>query len=151
MSISVTFHLLAAVIWVGGMFFAHGMLRPVAASLLEPPLRLQLWVQVFRRFFVWVWISIAILLATGYSMVFMVFDGFSNTGVYVHIMHLLGLIMVAIFLFVYFRSYQGLKREVSASNFPAAAEHLATIRRLVGINIILGLSTIIVASAGRYY
>ena len=51
---SVTFHLLAAAIWVGGMFFAYNALRPAAAQALEPPLRLELWVQVFRRFFVWV-------------------------------------------------------------------------------------------------
>ena len=37
MAIAIPLHLLAAVIWVGGMFFAYMALRPVAASLLEPP------------------------------------------------------------------------------------------------------------------
>ena len=46
MAIAIALHLLAAVIWVGGMFFAYMALRPAAASLLEPPLRLPLWSQV---------------------------------------------------------------------------------------------------------
>ena len=46
-SLLLTLHLLAAVIWVGGMFFAYACLRPVAASLFEPPQRLTLWRSVF--------------------------------------------------------------------------------------------------------
>ena len=42
MSVTITLHLLSAVIWVGGMFFAYMVLRPAAATLLEPPQRLPL-------------------------------------------------------------------------------------------------------------
>ncbi len=45
-------HLLAAVVWVGGMFFAWMILRPAAVDILEPPARLRLWLSVFKRFFV---------------------------------------------------------------------------------------------------
>ncbi len=37
MSLSLALHLLAATIWVGGMFFAYQILRPVAGEMLEPP------------------------------------------------------------------------------------------------------------------
>lgn len=47
-------HLLAAIVWVGGMFFAYMVLRPAAVEVLEPPARLRLWNVVFRRFFPWV-------------------------------------------------------------------------------------------------
>ena len=40
MTLAISLHVLAAVIWVGGMFFAWIVLRPVAASQLEPPARL---------------------------------------------------------------------------------------------------------------
>jgi len=40
LAIAITLHTLSAVIWVGGMFFAHFALRPAANHLLEPPLRL---------------------------------------------------------------------------------------------------------------
>jgi len=48
-------HLLAVLIWVGGMFFTHLVLRPAAVETLEPPQRLKLLDAVFRRFFNWVW------------------------------------------------------------------------------------------------
>ncbi len=45
-----TLHLLAALVWVGGMFFAWMILRPAAMTALEGPARLKLWVEVFQRF-----------------------------------------------------------------------------------------------------
>ena len=39
MAFAIFLHVLAVVIWVGGMYFAHQMLRPVAADLLAPPQR----------------------------------------------------------------------------------------------------------------
>ena len=68
MSIALSLHVLAIVVWVGGMFFAHQALRPAAVSTLEPPLRLQLWVATFKRFFPWVWVCVIIVLATGLWM-----------------------------------------------------------------------------------
>ncbi|HEX4938933.1 MAG TPA: hypothetical protein VFX11_09675, partial [Candidatus Kapabacteria bacterium] len=93
MSVMIALHLLSAVIWVGGMFFAYMALRPVAASLLEPPVRLTLWAQVFTRFFPWVWASVLLLLGTGLWMTFGIFGGMKYVGIHVHIMLLLGLIM----------------------------------------------------------
>ncbi len=147
---SVTFHLLAAVIWVGGMFFAYNALRPAAAQVLEPPLRLELWVQVFRRFFIWAWLSIAILLATGYWMLFNYFGGFASAGMHIHIMHGSGLLMVAIYLHVFFVPYRRLKQAVIIQDYPLAGAQLNQIRQLVGLNTVIGLIVIIVASAGQY-
>ena len=62
-----TLHLLAALIWVGGMFFAWMVLRPATATL-QAPERLTLWLEVFRRFFVWVWIAVVALPITGVGM-----------------------------------------------------------------------------------
>lgn len=150
MSIAITLHLLAAMIWVGGMFFAHQMLRPVAANLLEPPLRQPLWVGVFNRFFPWVWISFITILATGYWMLFGVFGGMANVGLYVHAMHGLGLLMVAIFLHVYFAPFKRLKQAVAAQDWPAGKKQIDMIRTLVGINTILGFLTIAIGAGGRY-
>ncbi len=148
MSIAITLHLLAAVIWVGGMFFAYVALRPVAACLLPPPLRLPLWSQTFARFFPWVWGAVIILPATGYWMILQVFGGFGRVGVFVHLMHVIGLVMIAIFLHVYFAPYWRLNRAVAAQDFAAAGAHLGQIRRLIGVNLILGLVTIVIAAAG---
>jgi len=150
MFFSIALHLVAAVIWVGGMFFAYNALRPAAAQILEPPLRLELWVQVFRRFFVWVWLSILILLATGYWMLFSYFGGFASAGNHIQIMHAAGLLMVLIYAFVFFAPYRRLRRAVIVQDYPLAGANLNQIRVLVGINTIIGLLVVIIASAGRY-
>ena len=150
MSYSIALHLLAAVVWVGGMIFAHNSLRPAAVQVLEPPLRLELWVQVFRRFFVLVWISVAVILATGYWMLFNYFGGFAGAGIHVHIMHGAGIVMVLIYMHVFFVPYRRLRQAVIVQDYPLAGAQLNQIRRMVGINILIGLSVIVIASAGRY-
>ncbi|MEI9985070.1 MAG: hypothetical protein WDN69_18890 [Aliidongia sp.] len=72
-------HILAATIWVGGMFFAHQVLRPSLGPL-EPAIRLPIWRRVFAKFFPWVWVGILALLASGYGMVFGQFGGFAGSA-----------------------------------------------------------------------
>lgn len=150
MFIAITLHLLAVVIWVGGMFFAWMALRPVAARLLEPPLRMPLWSQTFARFFPWVWAAVLLLPATGYWIIFRVFGGFQSLALYIHVMQGTGLVMIAIFLHVFFAPYRRLKNAVAADDVATAGKALGQIRRLIGINLLLGLGLIVVASSGRY-
>ena len=150
MGSAVLLHVIAVVIWVGGMFFAHMVLRPVAAAQLEPPVRLNLWAGVFSNFFPWVWVCVAVVLLTGLWMIFAVFGGMGGVGLYVHAMLGLGLLMVLIFLHVYFAPYRRLKRAVAAQDWPSGGKQLAQIRLLVGINTVIGLLTVAIASGGRY-
>jgi uncharacterized membrane protein len=144
-------HLIAAVVWVGGMFFAWMVLRPVAAAVLEPPLRLTVWNQSFQRFFVWVWLAVILLPVTGYWMMFSTYGSMANTPVYIHIMNATGLLMMALYLFLYFLPYQRLQEAVVTSQWPEGGIQLITIRKIVGTNLILGLLTILIAGAGRYF
>jgi uncharacterized membrane protein len=149
--IALVFHLLAIVIWVGGMFFAHQALRPAAASVLEAPQRLTLWVNVFARFFPWVWLSVISILASGYWMLLVPFGGFANSPLFVHAMNGLGLVMMLIFAYVYFVPYQRLRENVAGMRWPEAGKTLGQIRMLVGANLSIGLINISIAAAGKYY
>ena len=150
MTVAISLHLLAATVWVGGMFFAYMALRPVAANLLEPPIRLTLWSQVFKRFFPWVWMSILLLLASGLWMLFMHFGGIKLVGVHVHIMIILGIIMMLIFAHVYYGPFKRLKEAVTIEDWPTGAAKLNQIRQLIKINLILGLIVVVIAAGGRY-
>jgi uncharacterized membrane protein len=140
-------HLLAALIWVGGMFFAYVVLRPAAVETLEPPQRLRLWDSVFRRFFVWVWVTVVALLGSGFYMIHL-FGGFSHLPVYIHVMLALGLIMMAIYSYVFFVSYRTFSGLVAGQNWKEAGEMLARIRKLIAVNLTLGLLTVGVAVTG---
>lgn len=143
-------HVLSAVIWVGGMFFAYVVLRPTAAAQLEPPVRLTLWAGVFSRFFPYVWAAVALLPITGYIMVFSFYQGFENAPRYIHTMNGLGIVMILIYLHVFFAPYKRLKQAVKNENWPEGGKKLNQIRMLVGTNTVLGLIVITVAAAGRY-
>ncbi len=139
-------HLLAALVWVGGMFFAWMVLRPAAGTVLEPPARLQLWVEVFRRFFHWVWATVLVLPISGVGMLHLHFAGFDNAPRYVHVMMGLYIAMLALFLRVQVLLLPELRRAVTASDWPNGGAVLGRIRRLVGINLILGLLVVSIAA-----
>ncbi len=144
-------HVLAAIVWVGGMFFAYMVLRPAVGGIEPPPERPKLWSRVFPRFFAWVWAAVVILPVTGYWRLFMDFGGFARAGGYVHLMHVLGLAMIGLYVFLFVVPYRRFQAAVAAGDFPAAAPQLAIIRRIVGSNLILGLITAAVAAAGRLW
>jgi uncharacterized membrane protein len=143
----IALHVLAVVVWVGGMFFAYMVLRQSAGPL-EPEARLMLWYRVFRRFFPWVWSSIVLLLA---SMIFLYFGGFAGAGLYIHVMQGIGIVMILLFLHLFFVSWRRFSDAVERLHFPEAVTHLGQIRRVVAANLVLGLLTIIVGASGRFW
>ncbi|MFE8072404.1 CopD family protein [Marinobacteraceae bacterium S3BR75-40.1] len=150
MSVAISLHVLAAVIWVGGMFYAYMAMRPGVGHAVEPPRRPVLWCHTLSRFFRWVWLSILVLLGTGYWMVFKVFGGMQGIGLHVHLMQGLGIVMMLIFAHVYFAPFRRLKRAVEGNDNEAGSRSVAQIRVLVGTNLILGIAVVLIAAGGRY-
>lgn len=150
MALLIPLHVLAVLVWVGGMFFAYMVLRPSAGPL-ETEARLTLWHRVFSRFFPWVWASIVLLLASGYGMMLSTFGGFAGAGLYINVMQGLGIVMMLLFLHLFFAPWRRYSAAVQAKHFPEAAKQLGQIRRIVGVNLVLGLLTIVVGASGRFW
>ena len=146
-AVTYALHLLAALIWVGGMFFAWMILRPAAVSTLEAPARLKLWLEVFQRFFYWVWAAVIVLPITGVGMLHLRFSGFETAPRYVHIMIGLYIVMLALFIRVQALQLPELRRAVAGEDWPNGGAVLGRIRRLVGLNLILGLVVTSIAAA----
>ena len=140
-------HLAGVVVWVGGMFFAYVCLRPAAVEVLEPPLRLTLWARVFDRFFPAVWVTIALILGSGFAMAWR----FGSNLWPHHVLAMLGLggLMMLVFFDVFFLRFPRLKRAVQEKNWPAGGAALGMIRQRVGLNLLLGAMTVAVATLGR--
>lgn len=143
-------HLLAAAFWVGGMAAMHFAVRPAAVATLEPPLRLPFMADALARFFVGVSIAIGVLLASGFLLVWLA-GGFAHVHASVHAMLTLGLVMMALFLHVRFAPYPRLQRAVAAREWPVAAANLGTIRKLVALNLGLGVLVFVLAIVGRAF
>jgi uncharacterized membrane protein len=150
MPILIALHVLAAVVWVGGMFFAYIVLRPSAGPL-QAEARLKLWQRVFQRFFPWVWASVVLLLVSGYGMIFLYFGGFAGTRPSIHVMQAIGIVMMLLFLHLFFAPWRRFSAAVEREAFPEAATELGQIRRIVAVNLALGIATIIVGASGRFW
>lgn len=137
-------HVLAIIVWVGGMAFAHFFLRP-AAQFLEPPLRIRLMHGVLQRFFSAVLVVIVLVLGTGLWMIGRVAKESVQAGLSFNmpldwtIMLVLGILMMAIFGHIRFALFKRLSRAVEASDWPAGGAALASIRTWVGINLAIGV------------
>lgn len=148
MSFMKLIHLLSIVVWVGGMFFAYVVLRPSAAEILQPPERLRLWDKVFKQFFNWVWLAVFLVLVSGFYTIYLM-GGFAGLPMYINLMMLLGIIMMLIYVYVFFKCYVPFNRQVAKQEWPAAGAMLATIRKLVALNLSIGLLTVAVVIIGR--
>jgi uncharacterized membrane protein len=133
-------HLLCAVLWVGGMFFAYVVLRPSLAAI-EAPQRMLLHTQVFRKFFLVIWHAMPLIIITGFGMLGFI-GGMANAPWQIHTMLGLGLLMAAVFLAIFFGPYRQFRRTTDRNRM---ASSLDNIRKLIGVNLILGLLTVIVA------
>ena len=145
-AVAIALHVVAAVVWVGGLFFAFVVLRPSSESL-EPPQRLVLWAGVFKRFFPWVWMAIVILMISGYWLILNWFKGFTNVPGYVHLMHLIGWLMSLLFVYLYYKVYPVFVEAVKDKNWPGAGVAMNSIRQIVLANLILGILLLLSVSA----
>lgn len=140
-------HVLAVVLWVGGMAFAHFFLRPAVAQL-DGPARLKLMHEVLRRFFAAVSVAAALLLASGLWMIGRVARAAVQGGADFRwppdwiAMTALGLVMIAIFAFIRLVLFRRFGAALTAGDTPAAAAALARIRTWVSVNLALGVLVI---------
>jgi uncharacterized membrane protein len=139
-------HLLAMTAWVGDMAYALLVLRP-GLTVLDPAARRTLHGATGKKFFLIVWHAMPLMLLTGWAMIFGVYGGFANLPVTVNIMHLLGLIMAVLFLVLFFGPWKAFRAAVGAE---AAIEAVGKMRRLMAVNLVLGVVTVVVASLGHW-
>jgi uncharacterized membrane protein len=149
-TLALILHGLSAVVWVGGMFFAHQVLRPAAAGLESGP-RLLLWSRVLNRFFAWVIAVIVLLLVSGYTLVFAVFGGFGQVGIHVHLMQGIGILMMLLFFHLYFAPWRRFQSAVAGENWVEGGRQLGQIRTIVTVNLVLGAIVIAIGSTGRFW
>jgi uncharacterized membrane protein len=149
-TLALAVHVFGAVVWVGGMFAAYVCLRP-AASALEPPQRLALWRRFFAKFFPWVWVSLLLLLGSGYWMLLTTFGGFKGAPLYIHLMQGIGWLMVLLFLWLFHGPWLKFKHAVDAKDWPAAGAQIELIRQVIMVNLPLGLIVVVIGGTGRYW
>ncbi|MBF0158923.1 MAG: CopD family protein [Magnetococcales bacterium] len=154
LAVLLAIHVLAVTLWVGGMFFAHFMLRP---SVMDPALnlglesRVLLWSQVLQRFVRVVWVIVLLLPVTGYTMIIFYLGGLSAQPLHVHLMQGTAWIMIALFVHLYTGPFRRMQWMVKQLLIPEAGLYLGRIRTVVTVNMTIGMVTVVLATAGRYW
>jgi uncharacterized membrane protein len=133
-------HLLFAVLWVGGLFFAFVILRP-SLTAIDPPQRMLLQTRVHKRFFLLIWHAMPLVLISGFVMLWLL-GGMALVPWPIHAMLGLGLLMAAVFLAIVFGPYRKFRRTTDRVRMTSS---MTTMRTLIGVNLLLGLITVIIA------
>ncbi len=147
------FHLLAVIVWIGGMAFMLFCLRP-AARVLDPPARVTLMHAAMKRFIAVAAIAIAVLFVCGAAMVGVAWSEARRAGLAFN-MPLDWYTMIAVFfvmlaVFIHIRSvlFRRLEAAVSAGRWADGADALGAIRWEVSLNLVLGTFVIFFVRLG---
>jgi uncharacterized membrane protein len=148
MLIGVSLHVLSAALLLGALFFAHALFRPTTEGL-EPPARLRLWRRALGQFLVWGWIGIAVLLGSGFALIWIGFGGFA-APLHVRAMMALGVLSAASYTYLYFVPWRRFRRAVLQLDWGLAEKNVRQIRVLMGAMLIVVSITAAIGAGGRY-
>ena len=146
--LSLVVHVLAAVVWVGGLVLMAFALP--APSGQDTDAQSGVWLVTLRRFSVGVHIAVIASWGTGIWMMFFFYDGFGKAGAHVDIMFLLGLIMTVLFVYDAVGPSRRFRRAVANNDQQEKINALNGFVRLARIGAVIGLLTIAVASYGPF-
>lgn len=137
-------HLVAGIVWMGGMTFMLLALRPAALEVLDPQPRARLMGAVWARFFRVILVAIGLLFITGtqlYTTTFRAMKESTGSGsvpLGMNLMLVIGVVMMLIFGHIYFAGFKKFQRAVAAVEWPVAAKAAAQIHTLMLTNFVLG-------------
>jgi len=146
-------HLLAVVVWVGGMAFTLYCLHP-AAKLLEPAVRVPLMHAVLRRFLAVVAIAAAVIFISGAAMIGLAWSAAVRAGIAFNMpldwyaMVALFFVMLAVFIHIRVALFRRLAAAVAAARWPDGAAALKAIRWEVSFNLVIGAFIICIVRLG---
>jgi uncharacterized membrane protein len=149
-AVAIALHILAVIIWLGGLFLLSVVLQPSARPL-DSATALPLWHRVLSRFLVWGWAGVVLILTTGVTMVFLEFGGFANIPNIHRANMVVGIPAIVLYGYLYFAPWQRFRRAVSSNEAMAAERSIRRVRFLMATILALGLVASVVSAAARYY
>lgn len=133
------FHILSAIIWIGGMVAIRFSVHYAMQNISEPKVKLARTLEILKRFFNIVIPAIVLLIITA---VFMAIGfGFKGTPLYmvVHIKEAIWTLMTAVFIYIYIKRNRAERAFISGDLEKTKSELSLIPKYLIPLNIILGL------------
>jgi uncharacterized membrane protein len=150
MTAALPLHILATIVWLGGLFLLCVVFPPSTRNL-DSKTALSLWHKILSLFFVWAWISMALILATGIAIVFLKFGGFSGIPTIHRWNMAIGIPAIVLYCYLYFVPWQRSRCAMSRQDWGAAERDITQARIIMAIILTLGLVASVVSAVARYY
>jgi uncharacterized membrane protein len=150
MTVALPLHIVATIVWLGGLFLLCVVLQSTTRNM-ELKAALLLWHKVLSRFFVWAWISMALIVGSGIALVSLKFGGFAGAPALHRGNMLIGIPAIILYGYVYFVPWQRCRRAMARSDWGVAEKALAQARKIMTVVLALGLAASAVSAFGRYY
>jgi uncharacterized membrane protein len=148
-TIAFPLHVLAAIVFVGGVFSAVTVSHPLARGLSTEPASV-LWQQALGRVFAWAWGSLLLTVATGIILVSLKFGGFSGVPPIHRANMAIGIPAMWLFGYAFFGPWQRYRRAIARGELTAAYRALSGVRVLMGVTLGLALLASVLSAVGRY-
>ncbi len=134
------FHILGAIVWVGGMIVIRFAVHPALQNIDDNNTRMARTLEITGRLFALVLPFILIILATGLMMASAFgFRGQTDLSIIVHIKEAIWLIMALNYAFMVYIRFQAQSRFLAA-DLEGAKKHLSKIAKyMLPLNIFLGI------------
>ena len=148
-TISNIIHILAAIVWFGGMFFIKFVLQP-AMKEIDAQQSAKLMGSLMKRFTITAWTCVVLLIITGFmkTPTGMLFDTASHFGLHLMIKHILILLAIIVGLMIAFYVGPKIRKNVPKAGEAPNIEFLSSQKKLsilTNINLVLGFLIIVLA------
>ncbi len=143
------FHVVATVIWFGGMLFMATVMVPAARGVLDPPARARLMADIGRRFRTITWASAAVIVLTGFLNIhFRVAAGLQDIRFFMRTLTAKFLLVVVILALTALHDFALAPKVVAVPAGPPPNEALVRQRMIrlswiARINVLIGLVVIL--------
>jgi uncharacterized membrane protein len=149
MIVALPVHIVAIIVWLGGLFLLTVVLGPTIREL-APTASISLWHRVLSRFFVWGSVGLVAIVASGIAIVQLRFGGFSGMPVIHRWNMVVGVPAIALYAYAQIVPWRACCRAIADDDWIVAGKNAAQIRTLLGIVLALGLIASVVSAAGRF-
>ncbi len=149
--IPLALHQLSAIVWIGGAFFSHFVLRRALKADLVPEERLPLMLRIYQGFFHWLWFAILMQWLSGAWLVLHAWKTTEHLiGLHVYVMALVTALLTVRLVAAHMVSYQKLEAAVARENWNWAAAKVSVLRRVIRLHLILGLIAVLAGTLGPH-
>jgi uncharacterized membrane protein len=141
-------HQIGVLIWIGSLFFVRLVLLPATAATRAPMDRMSFRLAAYRRMFRWGWVSM--LLVWGSGLWSLRAPELTKLPLHVEIMAAIAGVMVLLHLVGFLVLYLNMEIAVQEERLIGAAKNNFWMRKLIWVNLILGLAAALLGASGGY-